>query len=130
MKAAKALDVSGDGIIDEQEFLRLLDPAVLAAAEPKAAGGAASGAAGAKLEEEAAELELALEVAQGAQGVEVAEGAQGGGAQGGYSPADLEALKERDLSHGNPDHPPPRYVERLARQVKERKEGRKGGKKE
>ena len=40
MKTAKALDISGDGIIDESEFLRLFDPTVLAAAENDAAGGA------------------------------------------------------------------------------------------
>ena len=33
MKAAKALDVSGDGSITQEEFKRLYDPAVLAAAE-------------------------------------------------------------------------------------------------
>ena len=35
MKAAKALDVSGDGSITQEEFKRLYDPAVLAAADAK-----------------------------------------------------------------------------------------------
>ena len=37
MKAVKALDVSGDGIIDESEFFRLLNPGVIKAAEIKVA---------------------------------------------------------------------------------------------
>jgi len=35
MKAVKALDVSGDGVIDEGEFFRLVNPGVVKAAEIK-----------------------------------------------------------------------------------------------